>query len=206
MANKEYSRAYYLKNRETFLKKRREYIKANRASVLEKKKQFYQDNKENIAKKQAEWRKENLDKVNGYTRAYYYRQKEKGVVRKRNTDKDRADGRERSRKWYHNHPEYIKQYSARNRPKINTIASHRRALKLKATPKWADKEEIKKIYEMADFMTRYTGIAHHVDHVYPLKGKTVTGLHTHTNLRVIPAKLNRQKSNKIGYEVYDKED
>lgn len=37
----------------------------------------------------------------------------------------------------------------------------------------------------------------HVDHVLPLKGKEVCGLHIWSNLQVIPKTLNLQKGNKI---------
>lgn len=41
-----------------------------------------------------------------------------------------------------------------------------------------------------------TGIEWHVDHVVPLKGKDVCGLHLWTNLQVIPKLLNLRKGNK----------
>lgn len=46
-------------------------------------------------------------------------------------------------------------------------------------------------------MERETGTRHEVDHIVPLKGKTVRGLHVETNLRVIPHTENRQKGNKL---------
>lgn len=48
---------------------------------------------------------------------------------------------------------------------------------------------------MARQMTLATGIPHEVDHVVPLLGKTVSGLHVENNLRVIPMLENRRKSN-----------
>lgn len=58
-----------------------------------------------------------------------------------------------------------------------------------------DKEEIKRVYEEAQRLTKLTGIKHEVDHVVPLRGVKVTGLHVHGNLKPIRAVLNRKKSN-----------
>lgn len=45
-------------------------------------------------------------------------------------------------------------------------------------------------------MTNSTGIVHHVDHVIPLQGRTVSGLHVAGNLRVITASENVKKHNR----------
>lgn len=58
-------------------------------------------------------------------------------------------------------------------------------------------DEISKIYDEAKEATRVTGIAHHVDHIIPLRGKLVSGLHVPWNLRVIPATENCAKGNRV---------
>lgn len=69
------------------------------------------------------------------------------------------------------------------------LAGHR-ARKLSATPPWADYDKIKDIY-------MHCPEGHHVDHVIPLKGKNVCGLHVETNLQYLTAKENIRKSNKL---------
>ena len=72
----------------------------------------------------------------------------------------------------------------------------RRALKNNATPQWADKKAIKKIYHDCILFNQQTGIKHEVDHIVPLRGLNVTGLHVESNLQIISSIKNRSKSNK----------
>lgn len=75
----------------------------------------------------------------------------------------------------------------------------RQARLANASPSWADNDEIKRIYRISARITELTGIQHHVDHIIPLKGKLVCGLHVHQNLRVIAYDCNCSKSN--NYEI-----
>jgi hypothetical protein len=88
-------------------------------------------------------------------------------------------------------------WSAANKPKIYAANAARRALEILATPPWASQyqEEFEAIYAERLRIDRETGIKHHVDHIYPLKGKNSCGLHVPWNLRVIPARENMQKRN-----------
>lgn len=66
-----------------------------------------------------------------------------------------------------------------------------------ATPKWADKEQIASIYAERDRLNALGGDdPFAVDHIYPLQGKTVCGLHVPSNLRVIKRSENSAKGNK----------
>jgi hypothetical protein len=68
------------------------------------------------------------------------------------------------------------------------------------TPKWLTEDEVLKMAELyveASRLTKDTGIAHEVDHVYPLQGKTVCGLHILANLRIVTRAENRRKTNKL---------
>lgn len=80
------------------------------------------------------------------------------------------------------------------------LQARRRARKLSATPQWltdADHAQIQSVYALADALQAATGIPHEVDHIVPLQGKLVCGLHVPWNLQAIPMRDNRSKGNRI---------
>lgn len=113
---------------------------------------------------------------------------------------------ERSRKFYSENAKILRikkqEYQRKNLHIYAKINAKRRAAKLQRTPKWLGPDDwfmIKEVYELAALRTKMLGFPWEVDHIIPLQGDKVSGLHVPHNLQVIPRKLNRAKWNL--YEV-----
>ena len=94
---------------------------------------------------------------------------------------------------------YMVEWRKNNKSKMRALSAKKRASILERTPKWLSQEHIEAIkveYELAYWCSTVMGSQYHVDHIVPLQGKTVSGLHVPWNLRVIPAKDNLSKGNK----------
>ena len=93
------------------------------------------------------------------------------------------------RAWQKNNPELVK---ADNK--------HRRTKHKQATPKWLTQEhkaQIKQFYLDAMLVSKVTGVPYAVDHIVPLRGELVSGLHVPWNLAVITREENSKKSNRV---------
>lgn len=115
-------------------------------------------------------------------------------------DRNREWLRERERKRYHEEPskkERDRKWKQENRHIFTALQVKREAAKNKRTPTWANLTKIREFYREARRLTQETGVPHHVDHIVPLQGREVCGLHVENNLRVIPATENMSKHNKL---------
>jgi len=96
--------------------------------------------------------------------------------------------------------EYRNTWKTNNKTQIRADTKARRRKHREATPKWLSRKqrsEIRQLYQIAITMTQTTGERYVVDHIIPLQGETVCGLHVPWNLRVITQEENLKKSNKI---------
>ena len=95
---------------------------------------------------------------------------------------------------------YKQRYKEANPDLYNTLTSLRRRRFRDATPPWLSRKqklEIRQLYQIAITMSRTTGEQYVVDHIVPIQGESVCGLHVPWNLRVITQDENLIKSNKL---------
>lgn len=102
--------------------------------------------------------------------------------------------RERERRWHKENPEKAaararEQYRRHSKRIIAAVSARDRRVR-QATPAWADLKAIQAFYE-----ARPEGF--HVDHIVPLNGKNVCGLHVLENLQYLPASENIRKGNRF---------
>jgi len=110
----------------------------------------------------------------------------------------------RSKAYYVENADQVKAYTRdrekRMRVELRPLKLARRMLRIarqiQATPAWIDLRAIDAIYCEAQKMTQLTGVRYDVDHIVPLQGRTVCGLHVAANLQPLPSHENRSKGNR----------
>ena len=103
----------------------------------------------------------------------------------------------RGREWRHANPDRVKGFKHQAPEKAAARQRIRAARMRRATPSWADRSVIAEFYNLARQLTAKTGVRHEVDHMIPLWGRSVCGLHVETNLQVVPHYVNERKSRKL---------
>jgi len=161
--------------------KRREYYLKNKERLLEKNKAWVEANIEQVkaAKKlrASQISEETKEAYNAKARIRYHQKKQWNADRK-------------------------KAYKSQNKHLTNANASKRRAALLQRIPIWQtefDELKIKCIYSVAAMLTKVNNEPWTVDHIIPLQGKIVSGLHVPSNLQLMRARENEAKRNK--YEI-----
>ena len=134
----------------------------------------YNSHKEEYKKYSSERYKNNREQIIEQTSNYYYENK---------------DTVAEQRKIYRRSPAA--------KTKARSVAAHRRALKINATPVWFEKDKVHSLYEEAAKLKQQDGIQRHVDHIYPLVSDKVCSLHCYDNLQILTAVENFSKNNKL---------
>jgi hypothetical protein len=103
-----------------------------------------------------------------------------------------------ARRWSLENPDKMQacrsRWAKNNSHRLTMKANATRARKKKAFVPWANLFFIEEIYHLAKLRTKATGIKWEVDHIVPMAGKTVSGLHWEQNMQVVPSAVNRRKS------------
>jgi hypothetical protein len=141
-------------------------------------------------KKSKAYEKRHPEKKSEWGKNYYKRKVDTFAQKsKERRAEDPKKEKDRIAKWHDANPGKVAEYSAK-----------RKASEIRATPKWlseSDNKFIAEHYEMAKWLQKISGVEWQVDHVIPLRGKKVCGLHVPWNMQLLPRSLNVQKSNKL---------
>ena len=126
------------------------------------------------------------------------------AAKKKYADNNREAVRQRIMKWRESNKERMKAarkaWRDANKHKSQAYVRKRQAAQRQRVPNWLSKEDfwlIEEAYELAVRRTKLFGFQWDVDHILPLQGKTLSGLHTPTNLQVIPAVVNSSKGARV---------
>lgn len=102
--------------------------------------------------------------------------------------------------------ESSRNYRERNKPKYAVYRSKRRARELQAQPNWLSQGDLIRmslLWGLRELKSFVTGEEYEVDHIVPLMGKTVCGLHVPWNLRVILKSENRKKQARYWPDMWE---
>jgi len=158
----------------------KKYLKQWRLDNPEKHKaqtlRHYANTSERFKRYSIEYHANNTELVNAKKRDSY-KKADKSVIN------------ERRRKLYHTSDKFNDIIKAGN------SVRHKRLKQ--SIPAWISIDDIKPFYQEAQRLTKETGKMHHVDHIIPLQGKTISGLTVPSNLQVLLGSDNSKKNNRV---------
>lgn len=121
-----------------------------------------------------------------YDKAYYQRNKKKRLLQsKAYYEQHKEEQKSHKKIWYNNHYKQDPKYYLAK-------CNKRRGVKLQRTPTWLTKEQLEAIKQIYKNCPSWAV----VDHIIPLQGRNVSGLHVPWNLQYLTPEENKTKSNK----------
>lgn len=145
------------------------------SATLLKKYQTSENGRDNVNRLARVWRSKNPNKIKELNQQYYL-ENSKELIQKQLI-------------WMKNNP-----------AKVNAVQMKRNCAKKNRTPKWLTNkqiDEIRQFYIKASEMTKKENIKYEVDHIIPLQGKNVCGLHVPWNLQILTKQQNLKKGNRM---------
>ena len=168
-------------------------------------KTWRKENQEYLKASNVQWRKDNAEHLREYKKSNSERDRQQRrkheclpdrIERRRETQREcylKNPGKRRAnhKKWFEKNG---KKYREENRGRLRAYSAKYKAVQLKATPKWSDLKAIMNVYDEA------ARLGLEVDHIIPLQGKTVCGLHIAENLQLLTRSQNRSKGNRYEHK------
>ena len=161
--------------------------RATRKKIITKqKKESYERTKDKVSENKKKYYEANKEKILVARKAFYAKNKEKLLAKNKN--------------FYYKNPDWYKEYRYRSDGRVQAKEAKRRASKLQRTPSWLTDDDFwvfQQAHDLALLREKMFGFKWHVDHIVPLQGTNVSGLHVPENIQVIPASINTAKQNKF---------
>ena len=183
---------YLAKDEERRRKNRERYNRwreRNKEARLAYEKEYVKKNKERKAKYDSEYQRKNKEKIAKRHAAYAASL----------TAEQREQRKIYQREWYRNKFDATILNDEERKARGRAYKKRNKAKRLNRVPSWLTEEHTQQIFEIymeAKILELETGDKYHVDHIVPLCGKNVSGLHVPWNLQVLEASENLSKSNK----------
>lgn len=175
-------RSYHQLNRKKLRQYNKDWNRANPESAKATRERTRESRLETLKR----WKAANPERVRELRRASAKRRREQAAERHRRWAAQNSESVRQSRqRWLQNNPD-----------KRAADVRSRQLAKVRAEPPWLSKEqkrEIARLYREALDLTRATGIPHEVDHIIPIRGKQVCGLHVPWNLQILTQEENQRK-------------
>lgn len=166
-------------------------------------KRAYAADPEKYCRKAKEYAAKNPEKIKERDARRYNENRESEIARRRahrlaNHESQKQKRRDRYKTDIEKERKWSKAWKADNKDRLAFLQRTRHARKLERCPAWLtreDHEDMAKFYVEAKRVTAATGVKHAVDHIVPLQGEKVSGLHVPWNMQVLTSTDNLIKHN-----------